>query len=157
MGKRLSVFGVAIAAMVLLVGVVSPAIAASGGNARQRTIRMDSFVTEVNLIEVTSGRASLGDEIVFSEKLLDGGKQIGHEGAVCTTVSVERSEAQCIATFSFPDGEITVQGLVILGSKAPYSGPITGGSGKYQGAAGELHVTPISATEGIQTLRLKNS
>jgi hypothetical protein len=36
MGKRLSVFGVAIAAMVLLVGVVSPAIAASGGTARQR-------------------------------------------------------------------------------------------------------------------------
>jgi hypothetical protein len=157
MGKRLSVFGVAIAAMVLLVGVVSPAIAASGGNARQRTIRMDSFVTEVNVVPVVPARASLGDEIVFSEKLLDGGKQIGHEGAVCTTVSVERSEAQCIATFSFPDGEITVQGLVILGSNAPYSGPITGGSGKYQGAAGELHVTPISATEGIQTLRLKNS
>jgi hypothetical protein len=157
MGKRLGVFGVAIAAMVLLVGVVSPAVGAAGDTARQRTIRMDSFVTEVNLVDVAPAGASLGDEIVFSEKLLDGGKQIGHEGAVCTTVSVARNEAQCIATFSFPDGEITVQGLVILGSKAPYSGLITGGSGRYQGAAGELHVTPVSDTEGIQTLHLKKS
>jgi hypothetical protein len=86
-------------------------VGASGGTARQRTIRIDSIVTEVNFVDVGPVGASLGDEIVFSEKLLDGGKQIGHEGAVCTTVSMERNEAQCIATFSFPDGEITVQGL----------------------------------------------
>jgi hypothetical protein len=159
MGKRLNVFGVAIAAMVLLVGVVTPAVGASIGKDRQRTIRMDSFVTEVNFVDVAPGGASLGDQIVFSEKLLDRGKQIGHEGAVCTIVSLalKHNEAQRIATFSFPDGEITVQGLVILDSTAPYAGPITGGSGKYQGAAGELHVTPVSATQGIQTLHLKNS
>ena len=47
------------------------------------------------------------------------GTQVGHEGAVCTTVSLQRQEANCVATFSFSGGQITAQALVTLGSKAP--------------------------------------
>jgi hypothetical protein len=155
--KRLGALGVAIAAVALLVGVVSPAVGASGGATKQRTIRVDSIITEVNFVDVAPTGASLGDEVVFSNKLLDGANQVGHEGSVCTTVSIARNEWQCIATFSFPGGEITAQGLVLFGSKTPYSAPITGGSGRYQGAAGELRVAPVSDTEGIQTLYLKDS
>lgn len=92
---------------------------------------------------------------MFSEKLTQGGHQIGHEGALCTTLSIQRQEAQCIATFRFRGGQITAQGLVDLGNPAPYAAPITGGSGKYEGAEGELHVRPVSATQGIQTLDLQ--
>jgi hypothetical protein len=138
----------------LAVGVVSPAAGSSDESAHQRTIRVDSFVTEVNFVDVGATGPSLGDEIVFSEKLMRGGKQVGHEGAVCTTVSLERQEAQCVATFWFPDGQVTGQALVLLGSKAPYAGSITGGTGRYEGAEGELRVTPVSDTEGIQTLLL---
>ena len=45
--------------------------------------------------------------------------------------------------------------LVTLGSKAPYAVAITGGSGKYQGAAGEVYVHPVSDTHGILTFNLK--
>ncbi len=74
---------------------------------------------------------------------------------MCTTVSLQRHDAQCIGTFWFPDGEITVQGLLRLGNPAPYAAPITGGSGKYQGARGELHVRPISASQGMQAIYLR--
>jgi hypothetical protein len=152
--KRSAALSVAAAAAALAVGVVTPADGSPADAAHRHTIRVDSVITEVNFLDTGAAGASLGDQIVFSNKLLDGNQQVGHEGAVCTTVSLERTEAQCFATFSFPDGEITAQGLVVLGSMAPYAAPITGGSGAYQGADGELRVTPVSDTEGIQTLVL---
>ena len=154
MGKKFGALGVVLAAVVLMVGLVSPAVGAAAGASKQRDIRVDSFVTELNVVDVAPTGASLGDQVVFSERLLVGTSQVGHEGAVCTAVSVERNEYLCIATFSFPDGQISAQGLVLFGNPTPYAGPITGGSGRYQGAAGELRVTPVSATEGIQTLHL---
>ena len=156
MGKKFGALGVVLAAVVLVVGLVSPAVGAAAGASRQRDIRVDSFVTDLNAVDVAPAGASLGDQVVFSEKLLVGTSQVGHEGAVCTEVSVARNEYLCMATFSFRDGQISAQGLVLFGNPAPYAAPITGGSGKYQGAAGELRVTPVSATEGIQTLHLKN-
>ena len=67
-----------------------------------------------------------------------------------------RQEAQCIATYSFPGGQITGQALIVLGSTAPYDGSITGGTGKYEGAKGELHVQNVSPTEGILTFHLEH-
>jgi hypothetical protein len=155
MGRRLGAFTVVLAAAALVVGVVSPATGSSGGG-KDRTFRVVGVVTELNLVDVAPTGASLGDEIVFSEKLLRGGSQVGHEGAVCTTVSVERTEAHCVATFWFPEGQISGEGLVTLGSTAPYDVPITGGSGKYAGVEGELHVQPVSDTQGIQTFHLQH-
>jgi hypothetical protein len=161
MSKRLgavSVASVAVAVVALAVGVVSPALGSSGVAAKHRTIRVTAVVTELNLVDLGAQGPSLGDEIVFAEKLLNSGNQeVGHQGAVCTTVSLARHEAQCNATYSFPDGQITAQALIILGSKAPYDAPITGGSGKYQGAEGEIHVRSISATTGILTFHLRDS
>ena len=101
---------------------------------------------------------SLGDEIVFSGKLLQGGQQVGHQGAVCTTVSLQRQEAQCNATYSFGGGQITAQAVFILNSAAPYDVAITGGTGNYEGAKGEIHVLPATATNpnGILTFHLQD-
>jgi hypothetical protein len=115
-----------------------------------------AIITEPSLVDLGAQRPSLGDEIVFSNKLLQGASQVGHEGAVCTTVSLARQEAQCVATYSFGGGQITAQALVTLGSMAPYVVAITGGSGKYAGAEGEIHVRPVSGTEGILTFDLQD-
>jgi hypothetical protein len=134
MGKRLGVLGAAIAVAALLAGVVTPAWGSSGNSSQHQAIRVVAIVTELNLVAVSSKGPSLGDEIVFSQNLLQGGNQVGHAGAVCTTVSLERQEAQCVATYSFGGGQITAQALITLGSTAPYAGAITGGTGKYEGA-----------------------
>jgi hypothetical protein len=155
--KRTGAIGVVIAAAVLVVGIVSPAVGSSSGRSKQRDIRVHGVVTEVNAVDAAPVGASLGDQVVFSEKLLSRTTQVGHEGAVRTAVSVQRNEYLCVATFSFPDGQISAQGLVLFGNPAPYTAPITGGSGKYQGVGGELRVTPISATEGMQVLHLTGS
>jgi len=154
MFKRFGTLSVAVAAVALAVGAAIPAAASSGDSAKHRTIQVVAILTDSSFIDLGAPGPSLGDEIVFSNKLLHEGKQVGHEGAVCTTVSLERQEAQCVATFSFPGGQITAQALDILGSSAPYAVSITGGTGEYVGVKGEEQTRPVSATEGILTFDL---
>ena len=156
MGKRLGALGAVIAVVALAVGIALPAAGSTGNAAQDQTIRVTAVDTEQKLLDLGGPGFALGNEIVFSQKLLQGANQVGHAGAVCTEVSVTRQEAQCIATYSFPGGQITGQALIILGSSAPYNGAITGGTGKYQGAGGEVHVRSVSASEGILTFRLEH-
>ncbi len=156
MGKRLGALGAVIAVVALAVGIALPAAGSTGNAAQDQTIRVTAVTTEQKLLDLGGPGFSLGNEIVFSQKLLQGANQLGHDGAVCTEVSVARQEAQCIATYSFPGGQITAQALVIFGSTAPYDGSITGGTGKYEGAKGELHVQNVSPTEGILTFHLEH-
>jgi hypothetical protein len=90
---------------------------------------------------------------VVTTQLLKGDTEVGHQGGVCTVTSVERGEAQCVATYVFRGGQLTGQALIILGDPAPYAVAITGGSGKYQGVEGEVRVRPATATQprGILT------
>ena len=148
-GKRLSVLGAAVALVALAVGVVSPAWGSSGD--KEATFRLLAVTTELKF----QGRA-LGDQIVFTNKLLRGETEVGHEGAVCTVTSVERQEAQCIATFSLRGGQITAQALIHLGDLAPYLVAVTGGSGRYEGAEGEIEVRPVTQDSGIRIFHLKD-
>ncbi|MFP3712156.1 allene oxide cyclase barrel-like domain-containing protein [Puerhibacterium sp. TATVAM-FAB25] len=153
MKKTLGILGMTVATLGLAAGAASSA-AARSGNDRDHTIRVDATITEVAMVDLGAKGPSLGDQIVFTNELTRGGREVGHEGAVCTAVSLERQEAQCVATFELRGGQITVQGLVTLGSMETYALAITGGSGAYQDAAGELRVTPVSDTRGRLVLHL---
>jgi hypothetical protein len=154
MGKRLGVLGAAIAMVALTVGAVSPALGSSGDEDGKRTIRVVSVLEEEAFVDLGDKGESLGDEFVFSSKLLKGGEEVGHAGVVCTIVSLERGDAQCVATAWFPKGQITGQALVSFEAEPP-AFPITGGSGRYTGAEGEIHVRPVSDTEEILIFRLE--
>lgn len=160
MGKKLGILSMAIAVTALVGGVAIPAVAGSSSQAGQHgTFRVTATVTEVSQIDLGAPGPSLGDEIVFSGQLLQGGKQVGHQDAVCTTVSLQRHEAQCNATYLFGGGQITAQAVFILGSATPYEVAITGGTGNYQGAKGEINVrpaTPPANPNGILTFHLAN-
>jgi hypothetical protein len=155
--KRLGVLSAAIALVALAVGVVTPAMGASGDDDEVRTVRVVALTTEEEFVDLGAEGFSLGDQGVSSEKLLKAGEEVGHSGVVCTITSVEREEAQCAATAWFRGGQITVQGLLGVGPDAPetFVLPITGGSGKYEGAEGEVHVSPVSETKDILTFRLE--
>ena len=153
MGKRLGVAGTAIALVALAVGAVSPAWGSSSDKDKQTTFTVEALTTEQSF----EGTA-LGDQIVFTTQLLKGDTEVGHQGGVCTVTSVERGEAQCIATYVFRGGQITGQALIRLGDPAPYAVAITGGSGKYEGVEGEVRVDPASETQprGVLTFHLKD-
>ena len=141
MVKRLGVLGAAIALVALAVGVVGPAFGSSGDDDddKQWTIRVTSITTEEGFVDLGDEGDSLGDQFVFSSKYL----------------KLERQEAQCVATAWFHNGQITAQALINF-SQDPPAIPITGGSGKYEGAEGELHVRPISQTKEVLTFHLED-
>src|SRR5690349_19341728 len=156
MGKRVFVLGTAVALAALTIGVALPASGSSRHPDRSHTFRVTATVTEVSQIDLGAKGSSLGDEIVFSGKLLRRGTEVGHQGATCTTVSMQRQEAQCDATYSLPGGQITAQAVFVLGSPAPYSVAVTGGTGRYRSAEGTLRVRPATETNpnGILTFHL---
>jgi hypothetical protein len=156
MGKRLGILGVGVAVVALVVGAVSPALGSSSqGSAstaagqadKQKTIRVTAVFTEFDPnIDVGAPGFSLGDEVVFSGNLLQDGKQVGRVGVVCTFVSTQnadRVEAQCPATAILPGGQITIQG-VIVNRSLNFTLPITGGSGRYDRARGQVVSRDVS-------------
>jgi hypothetical protein len=156
MGKRLGIAGAGIAVMALIVGAVSPALGSSSqgtgstapGRADTRqTIRVLAVFTEFDAnIDLGAAGFSLGDEVVFSGNLLRDGEQVGRVGVVCAFVSVakaDRVEAQCPTTSILPGGQITTQGTIINRS-LNFTLPITGGSGRYLGATGQVVARDIS-------------
>jgi hypothetical protein len=152
MGKRSVVLGAAVALVALAVGAIGPAWGAARDKDRK------SFTLEALTTEQAVEGTALGDQIVFTTQLLKGDTEVGHQGGVCTVISVARAEAQCLATYSLPGGQITGQVLIILGDPAPYRVAITGGSGRYKGVEGEIRVLPVSATRprGVLTFHLQD-
>ncbi len=154
MGKRLGILGAGIAVMALVVGAVSPALGSSrqgaastsSGLADKQTIRVLAVFTEFAEIDAGAPGFSLGDEVVFSGNLLRNGEQVGRVGVVCTFVSTanaDRVEAQCPTTAILPGGQITTQGTIVNRS-LNFTLPITGGSGQFQGAGGQVVSRDVS-------------
>jgi hypothetical protein len=142
--------------MALVVGVAIPALGSSsqgaastssGDTDEQQTIRVIAVFTESDAtIDVGAPGFSLGDVVVFSGNLRRNGEQVGRIGVVCTFVSTAnqaRFEAQCPTTSILPGGQITTQGTIVNRS-LNFTLPITGGSGRYQGAGGQVVSRDIS-------------
>ena len=155
MGKWLGALGAAMAMTALAVSAITPALGSSGDDDRDERIRVHSITTEEEFLDLGSEGISLGDEIVFSTNLRKGRENVGRLGVVCTFTSVDHEEAECVATAWFGGGQIAVQGLLVGGPER-FVLPITGGSGKYEGAEGEVHVRQVSETEEILTFHLSD-
>jgi hypothetical protein len=94
---------------------------------------------------------SLGDQRVFTDQLRKVNKQnqpegpvVGHHSGFCSLVKRGPGKArfyQCFATFDLADGLLTARTLLDLTSDAPVTATITGGTGAYAGADGQITVT----------------
>jgi hypothetical protein len=156
--KRLGVAASAAAVVGLAAGSVGPALGSAGGAVARdhhKSIRVVEISTEQQFVDTGPQGFSLGDEFVFSSKLMKDDKQVGHDGGVCTATSTKPQEFQCQATAWLDAGQITVQGL-ISGEQQKFTLPVTGGSGAYTGAEGELHINELSDTKSILTFHLSD-
>jgi allene oxide cyclase-like protein len=92
------------------------------------------------------GPPSLGDVSVITEDAYRDGKKVGTSDLQCTMVRLDLAKhffaAQCFNTTVLPDGQITAQGYVTSNEieKVPFKQAITGGTGAYRNARGELTV-----------------
>jgi hypothetical protein len=88
----------------------------------------------------------LGETNVITEDVYRYGKKVGTSDLTCTVVRVDLPQhlvaVECFNTTVLPEGQITAQGYVTSNEleKVPFKQAITGGTGAYRSARGELTV-----------------
>ena len=148
---------------VLLFALLGTGASASGSRDKDdddiKIIRVTEIIVQEAEIDLGEPGDSLGDQFVFSADLFRAGKKVGIDGGVCTIVRLEpmvSATSQCVATAELPKGQITVQGLLTFDAETegePSRLAITGGTGKYRTAQGELIITG-SETESQLTFKI---
>ncbi len=152
------------AVAVLLFALLGTGASASGPRDRDdddvEVIRVTEIIVQEAEIDLGEPGESLGDQFVTSSDFFRAGEKVGVDGVVCTLVQLEpmvSATAQCVATAEFPKGQITVQGLLTFSEETegePFLLAITGGTGKYKEAHGELKVVEVSETESQLTFKI---
>ena len=105
---------------------------------------------------------SQADQFVFVNDLFRGSEPVGKDGGVCTVTRLTAEGAVtvfCNGSNSLPGGQVVVQGLIDYGpgeeiKEEPYSLAITGGTGKYRAARGQVTIKELSTTEFRIMLRI---
>jgi hypothetical protein len=156
--RKVSAAGALVALVALAVATLGHTAGAAGGDDATRWIRVNSFTTEEQFVDLPPQNFSLGDEFVFSARLMKFGKHVGNLGVVCTVTSVRTETSQCVATASFlrsfhGGGQITVQGL-LTGEPENFTLAITGGTGSFVAAEGQVHVRQVTDTLEVLTFEL---
>lgn len=154
--------GAATAALAVALAVPTGVAAAKDRghhNGHGNTLRLTATQTADEFLDFGAPGPSTGDQIVFADTLKRDGRNAGEDGGSCTVTTVDGYDsltANCVATLRLHRGQITVQGLVTFNDEGdrPFTVAITGGTGAYRGASGEMRVRPISDTKDVYTLRL---
>jgi allene oxide cyclase-like protein len=138
----------------LLATTLSFASFASAHTDNVTVLRLTTRQVEDQPVDVapTGGPPSLGDSFVFSENLLRDGHKVGVSGGVCTFVRLKHPPAalQCVVTARLGRDQLTVQGLAFEQPRNVFA--ITGGTGRWRNAGGQVVVREVSDTENRITL-----
>ena len=98
------------------------------------------------MIDVGKPGPTLGDSNVITEDAYVAGKKVGTSDINCVLVRLDpvthKFAVSCLNTTVLPGGQITAQGIVTSDEieKVPFRQAITGGTGAYKGATGQLTV-----------------
>ncbi len=148
-----------LAVVVLGVLMSAPAVATANGKGK-RALRIVATEIQFQFLDLGTPGPSLGDELVFSERLSRHGRSIGVSSVVCTATLVEPPyddlTFHCVATLKLKRGQITLQGLIeVQGEEdpGPFKVAITGGTGRYVGAGGKAVIRDVSPTKSVYKLR----
>jgi len=119
-----------------------------------KVLHLRGVQVESHFVDVApnGGPPSLGDAFVLSENLFRDGKKVGISGVVCTFVRVEHppGAVECVITARIGGDQLTVQGLSFDQPRNVFA--ITGGTGRWRNAGGQVVVRDVSETEADITV-----
>jgi len=120
-------------------------LARAGSSSQGRTIRVTEVDSGGKFISIShTEKGAPGDEFIFSANLRQHGHKVGTLNAICTLML--HSKLQCQGTFKLFGG--TISGSALLPANQPNGSTghiaITGGTGTFRGASGEVLSTSIS-------------
>jgi Dirigent-like protein len=173
--RRAAIIGSA--ALAVAVGTAGAAAAAPHGTASPDARTLTVFAFDINnggpdpgFVPVPgTSRSSFaqGDELIINDQLTStklvgkGFPIIGHDSGVCTLTrmperNARQTYANCVVTAVVRGGSLTVQGNLSFHGRQPQptTMAVTGGTGRYTGAAGTVHVG-FARDHKILTFRLR--
>jgi hypothetical protein len=141
----------ALVAVALVAAVALPSRAASTS---ARTLRLAAVTVQATTLDLGAPGPSQGDESILTRELFLDGQKVGtsHLVATVTLVAGADTQSQAVASFSLPDGQLTAQGLVTASQTANRVAAITGGTGAYRQAGGQVTVTRTGPATADVTL-----
>lgn len=118
------------------------------GSATGSTVRGQEKFTKTKVVDVGKQGTSIGDRFEFASVLRKDGKKLADSGGSCNVVggtTDANANYHCTQTYQFSGGQVDVQGLFSFADKKTVWG-ITGGSGTYRGASGQVTFVLVNAT-----------
>ena len=129
----------------VLVAGAGTALAVVPAAAADQPLRLTTVAVPERTTDLDLGEPGLsaGDTQVFLDDVQRDGQTVGTSAGSCTITTAweSRRAVHCTATLTLPEGQLTSQGA---GEEDPAVGPtgftwaVTGGTGRYAGAAGEV-------------------
>jgi Allene oxide cyclase len=119
------------------------ALAAAAASAAERIALVERALTDA-VLDLGAKGDTVGDLLTFSNPVFDAANktQLGSDQGFCVRVSVGKSW-ECMWTTVLKDGQITVEGPFADAGDSLLV--VTGGTGKYAGAKGQLKLHPRDA------------
>ena len=156
-----AILGVAVVLVLAAGGVTVAAASSSSPQAskhRPQTINLVARRTGSTLLVLAAtGHGPVGNQFLSTDDVNRQGRRVGDDAAVCqfmADLGQAGGRFQCVATLSLPEGQLTAQGLATLNEAGdqPFMLAITGGTGAYRSAHGQIRVAPVSQTESRYTV-----
>ena len=153
--KRTAVGLAAVAA--LGVAALIPSV---GQSQAPRTITLDSHTKSVKVVDLPPrGKSSAGDLVMAISTLRNSeGARVGTEYIDCNLTgrarTFESANYSCTSTQKLRDGTITFAGNLRLAARE-ITVAVTGGTGAYDGASGNLVSTSTGSDDSKQVITLK--
>jgi hypothetical protein len=121
-----------------------PASSATAGPSQ--VLRLTTQTDQFAFVDQGTPGPSVGDQLVFSDRVYRDGTQIGSSASTCTIARVAAPDMTCqlVVTFALPDGQLTLHGITHALDHPPAAGEqirfalaVTGGTDHYRTARGD--------------------
>jgi hypothetical protein len=124
--------------------LVLSSLAITSATAQDDDLKFIAKSNQFKAIDVGSEGESLGDHVVFNDKLYDEDdrdEKVGTLDGFCVTTYVKKKDSrmECVVTMKLDDGQITAQG-VLWSDDDEFTIAVTGGTDDYNDAAGDADV-----------------
>jgi hypothetical protein len=141
----------------LPVSVVALAVLASTASAHDHgktLVLTGKTVAPPARIDLGAPGPSAGDQTIISMDVFNGDKRVGESHVVCATVRADIVQCENVTTVN--GSQITTTGVVTAAQEeqTPFVQAITGGTGTFSGAEGQLTVSEAGPQPATLTFRL---
>ncbi|MET8982761.1 hypothetical protein ABZX85_45015 [Streptomyces sp. NPDC004539] len=144
----------------LFLGSASADASSTPGTRHTTTIEAVEKGTAINLVDVAPADSALGDQLIGTGDLIGrDGRKLGTSSFIGVSTDAKPRTAELLTfVYELPGGKITTTGTARLSATGPVfdeSFAVTGGTGAYKNASGEVRVRQETMEQAKVTFKIQ--